>query len=119
MTNSVLEIHGRKVEYNGEQCGIYKDASDCLGVYRYARMDVASLCLRINSMAPEQVSISVRALYEMAVQQAAWKNTPDSFGAPILRGPAPLEVGTEEREGIRNLQKLCERILAVFPLKAS
>lgn len=119
MKDSSLEIHGKTVAYRGEECGIYKDASQGLGVYRYAVMDAASLCQRINQLPLKQARASVCELREMAVQQATWKETPASFGSPILRGPEPPEVGTEERASIIHLKSLCERILAVLPSSGS
>lgn len=115
MRDSSLEIHGKVVEYRGEECGIYKDASHGLGVYRYAAMDAVSLCQRINQLPLKQARESVSALRDLAAQQAVWKETPASFGSPILQGPEPLEVGAEERASIVNLKSLCERILAVLP----
>ena len=112
MKKSTLRIHGRSIGYEGEECGIYKLADGL--VYRYAVMDFNSLSARINGLSLEQAQKSVSDLQTLAASQVTWKETPHNSGYPVLVGPSPRRVSSQERESIRNLQNLCECILTAL-----
>jgi len=112
MSTTSFQVFGSAVYYNEEECGIYK--LDGLS-HNYAVMNPKLLFQNIDQLDIPQARKSVTALLDLARLQATWCETPYNLGHPILVGPAPSAVGTNEREGILNLQELCERILAALP----
>ena len=105
-------IHGKPVEYSGEECGIYRKVPP--GLYMdYAVMDPEHLADRLNDLPRDLAITALTELRNMAAKQAAWSTTPGIVGAPIMRmTPAPQITPIDEVRGkIENSRRFADEIL--------
>ncbi len=107
----VYEIHGKPLDYDGEECGIYKSRNPVQRM-EYAEMDMTLLVNAINGMPVEKAIEAVTQLRDQAAQQAGWQHTPQNPGFPILRQLPGLSASIDEVRGnIQNTEKFCNDVL--------
>ena len=104
-------IHGRKVDYDGTECGIYKQMSGGLKT-DYAVMDIENLVRVINRLPVDKALEAVTELKDLVARQAKWEHTPQNGVPMILRynGPGPVPID-KVRGNIENTLRFSEEIL--------
>ena len=105
-------IHGKPVQYDQQECGLYIP-KDPLGM-DYAAMDPTHLVNTINSLSKHQACLSVTDLRDTAAKQAAWTQTPENIGFPILIGGPQRTPINVVRQNIQNLEKFTQDILSAL-----
>ncbi|MEK6809227.1 MAG: hypothetical protein AABY40_01000 [Nanoarchaeota archaeon] len=104
-------IHGRKVNFDEIECGIYKQVSSGLKI-DYAVMDIDHLVQVINGLPVDAAVEAVTELKDLAARQSRWEHTPQNGVPGILRyngpDPAPIE---KVRGNIENTLRFSEEIL--------
>ncbi len=106
-------IHGKTIEYGGQECGVYKQAPDRLG-QDYALLDIAELISRINFLPKDNAIKALIVIDTLALEQTKWTQTPQNIGYPILIGGpqrTPIEVA---KPGIQNTYDLTQMMLKVL-----
>lgn len=102
-------IHGKKINYDGQECGIYKPSHGGLCT-DYAAMDVNNLVRVLNSMPKDAAISGLATLKDQAFEQSKWQTTPKNAGFPILRGPESTPIN-DVRRNIKNLHKFADDVL--------
>lgn len=101
-------IHGQAVQYNGLECGLYKQRDIS---WDYATMNAQDLVQAINKLPKDKAITAVEALKNLATQQASLSEAPRNLGYPILQGgPEPTPI-SEVRANIQNLETFTNDIL--------
>ncbi len=102
-------IHGKKVYYDGKECGIYKPSHGGLCT-DYAVMGVEQLVQVLNSMPKDTAITALTELKNQATEQSKWSSAPRNAGFPILRGPESTPIN-DVRQNIKNLQRFADDVL--------
>ncbi len=103
-------IHGKTIQYEGRECGIYKSALDRLG-QEYAVMNIDDLVARINFLPRDKAISAVTALDVLALEQSQWTQTPQNMGYPLLiGGPERTPIG-RVKPFIQNTYSLTQAML--------
>ncbi len=106
------QIHGRKLIYEGGECGIYKN--DTAISQDYATMDERDLVNAINRLPKERAIEAVVQLRELASEQSKMSCTPQNAAFPILRkipGTTPID---DVRKNIENTVTFTDEILKIL-----
>ncbi len=106
-------IHGKNIEYYGQECGIYKQAPDHLG-QDYAIMDIAELIKRINVLPKDNAIKALTVIDALALEQTKWTQTPQNLGYPILIGGPKRTPIEKAKPGIQNTYDLTQMMLNVL-----
>ncbi len=105
----VYTIHGRTIDYDGGECGLYKPNGV---VFDYAVMDPEMLIATINRMGKGQAIQAVAQLRDVVVNQVGLSEAPANLGSPILRSVGHNQTPIEEvRPYLQNLVTFTDQVL--------